>query len=94
MPAHIHGTSGRNRLPGDAAAGTIHAGAGGDLIHGEGLAGPHPLPYPEPGPAPMIHGDLILAGPGNDTVHAGCGADLVGPAAAAMCWRAASVPTR
>ncbi|MDN3565296.1 hypothetical protein QWZ14_13070 [Paeniroseomonas aquatica] len=73
----IRGTAGNDVLLGDIADSIIIAGAGNDLIYGDGLNGPYAPIFPEPGPGPVIYGNTIDAGTGNDTVHAGYGADSV-----------------
>ena len=77
MPKRVTGSAGNDTLHGDAASNIMDAGAGNDLILGDGLAGPRPPLFTELTPGPAIPGNIILAGAGNDTVHAGYGADRV-----------------
>lgn len=71
------GTRSADRLLGTDLADRISGAGGDDLIYGDGLNGPRPPVFPEPGPGPVIAGNLINAGAGNDTVHAGYGEDTV-----------------
>jgi Ca2+-binding RTX toxin-like protein len=75
--AYLPGSLGNDTILGTAATDTIRAGAGHDLILGDGRDGPQPAIYPDPsgGPAPL--GNDIDAGGGNDTVQSGYGADTV-----------------
>ncbi|MDO9707074.1 M10 family metallopeptidase C-terminal domain-containing protein [Paracraurococcus lichenis] len=73
----ITGTIGDDTLDGTAAGDSIQAGAGNDLIRGDGLAGPHPAIYPDPTTGPAPEGNAIGAGAGDDTVFGGYGADTV-----------------
>jgi Ca2+-binding RTX toxin-like protein len=77
MPAHIYGTTRSDTLLGDAGVNDIHGGGGNDLIYGDGLNGPHPPIFPEPFPGPVIRGNWIGGGAGNDTIYAGYGSDHV-----------------
>jgi Ca2+-binding RTX toxin-like protein len=77
MPILILGTSGNDTLNGDADPNIILAGAGDDLILGDGPNGPRPPIFPEPSPGPVIPGNVIIAEDGNDTVYAGYGPDQV-----------------
>ncbi len=77
LPVSIPGSQENDTLAGDAGPNTIDGLDGDDLIFGDGLAGPRPAVFPEPLPGPTIHGNTILGGAGQDTVHAGYGPDLV-----------------
>ncbi|HEV7264065.1 MAG TPA: M10 family metallopeptidase C-terminal domain-containing protein [Falsiroseomonas sp.] len=76
----LEGTGGADLILALAGPVTIIGGGGndiilgsraGDLIHGDGPAGPMPWETPRPG------NNLIFARGGNDTVYAGFGADTV-----------------
>ena len=73
----LYGTTGADTILGTAAADGIRAGAGNDLIYGDGLDGPHPAIFPDPAGGPAPQGNTINAGTGDDTVLAGYGADTV-----------------
>lgn len=75
MPVTIHGGRGQDRLLGDAGVNVILGHGGNDLIYGDGLDGPRPPIFPEPFPGPVIRGNWIAGGDGNDTVYAGYGSD-------------------
>jgi Ca2+-binding RTX toxin-like protein len=73
----LTGTTGADTILGTAAADGIRAGAGNDLIYGDGLDGPHPAIFPDPAGGAAPQGNTITAGAGNDTAFAGYGADTV-----------------
>ncbi|MDB5374200.1 MAG: hemolysin-type calcium-binding region [Belnapia sp.] len=77
MPVALCGSRSAKSLFGTVPTDEIRGSRGDDLIHGDGLDGPRPLVFPEPGPAPAITGNLINGGAGNDTVYAGYGDDSV-----------------
>ncbi|MBK1661658.1 calcium-binding protein [Paracraurococcus ruber] len=72
----LRGTNGSDTLDGETGYDLILAGAGDDLIRGDGRAGWHPG-IPPAGPLPAPAGNVIAAGDGNDTVYSGYGADSV-----------------
>ena len=73
----LYGTTNADTILGTAEADGIRAGGGNDLIHGDGLDGPHPAIFPDPAGGPAPQGNSIYAGAGDDTVLAGYGADTV-----------------
>lgn len=73
----LNGTTGADTILGTADADSVRAGAGDDLIYGDGLDGPHPAIFPVPAGGPAPQGNSLHAGAGNDTVWAGYGADTV-----------------
>ncbi|MCO6415604.1 hypothetical protein JYK14_05350 [Siccirubricoccus sp. KC 17139] len=73
----ILGGSLADLIHGSAQAEDIRAGAGDDTILGDGPDGPHPWISGEPYISPTILGNVIHAGPGNDLVWSGYGADSV-----------------
>lgn len=73
----LNGTTGADTILGTAGLDQIRAGAGDDLIYGDGLDGPHPAIFPDPAGGPAPPGNSINAGAGNDTVWAGYGTDTV-----------------
>lgn len=75
--AHLHGTTGNDTLAGTADADLLRAGAGNDLIQGDGPDGWHPAIFPAAPSGPAPAGNTIHAGAGEDTVFAGYGADTV-----------------
>ncbi|MCB4824425.1 calcium-binding protein [Roseicella aerolata] len=75
--AFLPGTRRNDTLHGTADGDCILAGAGHDLILGDGPDGPRPAIFPEPPSGPAPKGNMIGAGAGNDTVYAGYGADMV-----------------
>lgn len=77
MPHPFHGSDAADTLLGGDAGDIIAGRAGNDLILGDGLDGPRPPVFPEPWPGPVIAGNVIRAGAGDDTVQAGYGRDLV-----------------
>ena len=75
MPRHIYGTAEADTLLGDAGSDIIRGYDGDDLMYGDGLAGPYPAIYPEPGSGIPIASNTLIGGAGNDTIYAGYGAD-------------------
>lgn len=73
----ITGTAAAESLLGGAGMDMLHGNGGNDEIFGDGLDGPHPSIFPEPFVALPPLGNIINAGTGDDTVHAGYAADFV-----------------
>ena len=76
MPRRIYGTAGADTLLGDAGSDIIRGNEGDDLLYGDGLAGPFPAIFPEPGSGIPIDANTLIGGAGNDTLYSGYGADL------------------